>query len=107
MGRFVVVEEPEGKLCAEVSFTATYVENKTRFPKCETKPNLFFCKEVQIYIPWNIIIIYGNIYDLLNKMIKEEYKDLWGLLQLVRRLKNVLKRYERLNLSKLKKNYRI
>lgn len=93
MGRFVLVDEPEGKLCAKVSFTATYVENKTIFPKHETKQNLFFCKEVQIYISWNMIIIYGNIYDFLNKMIEEEeYKDLWGLLQLVRRLKSILKR---------------
>lgn len=87
MGRFVLVEEPEGKFCAKVSFTATYVENKIRFPKHETKQNLCFCKEVQIYIPWNMIIIYGNIYDLLNKMIEEE-----ELLQLVRRLKSILKR---------------
>lgn len=31
---------------SQFTITATYVENKTRFPKREIKENLFFCKEV-------------------------------------------------------------
>lgn len=39
-----------------------------------------------------IIRYNGNSYDLSKKIIEEEYKGLWGFLQLVRRLKNIVKR---------------